>query len=239
MTLARSEADIASSGPPRNWFMLALVVGLPLLCLALWGVFAIEPLDMVAPVDNIGETIVDTLLGLIAVALFVERALEVAVKSSRSLGRNEKDNALLACDKTVQDRLEQITAVRARIADPELANQHVELRAQLNHANEELEAARQQRKQTMQAIETYRTQTKKIVHIVALIVGIFVATAGVRALDPLFIGDSTRFLVYVDTLLTAGLIAGGADGLHKLIAVATTYFDVSRDRISGKSAPVQ
>lgn len=226
----------------RYWFVLALVVGLPLLCLIVWGTgLGKEPLPMVKAADRLGDHIVDTLMTLIAVSLFVERALEVVVKSSRALGRTEKDNAVLACDKTVEDRLEQITTLRERIANPTLRNQSEEMQAQLDEANRQLEEARRTRKKAMQAIQTYRTQTMKMVHLAALVVGVFVATAGVRALEPLFQwevpGAIPSFFKYVDTLLTAGLIAGGADGLHKLVALATTYFDVSRDRLSGKPPP--
>lgn len=217
----------------RNWFWVALAVGLPLLALIVWSGFNVKPEPVLTPVQDLNSRLIDTLLALIAVALFLERALEVVVKSSRAVGRTEKDNVLLKWNKAVQDRLEQIGTLRARIADPALQSQHAEMQAQLDEANRSLEAARQERKQTMQDIQTYRTQTQKVSHIAALVAGFFIAAAGVRALDPLFDANGSSLFGYVDTLLTTGLIAGGADGLHKLISLATTYFDISKDRMSG------
>jgi len=219
----------------RNWFVLALVVGVPLLMLLVWGI-GTRPVAAVAPDSekDFGDLFIDTLLTLIAVALFMERALEVVIKSSRALGRTEKDNAVLACDREIEDCKEKIDTLRRKRADAQFAGQDGEMKKQIDDANVALEAARERRRTALQEVETYRTQTKKLVHIFALIAGLFIATAGVRALDPMLAGESEGLMIYVDTLLTAGLIAGGADGLHKLISLATTYFDITREGLKGK-----
>jgi hypothetical protein len=38
----------------------------------------------------------------------------------------------------------------------------------------------------------------------------------------------------VDVVITAGLIGGGSDGIHKLVSVITDYLDATRDKVAGK-----
>ena len=64
--------------------------------------------------------------------------------------------------------------------------------------------------------------------------------AGARALAPLLAAQppagSPQALVVtmVDVVITAGLIGGGSDGIHKLVSVITDYLDAIRDKVAGK-----
>ena len=52
---------------------------------------------------------------------------------------------------------------------------------------------------------------------------------------PLATGTPQQLLVtIVDVVITAGLIGGGSDGIHKLVSVITDYLDAARGKVAGK-----
>ena len=66
-----------------------------------------------------------------------------------------------------------------------------------------------------------------------LIMGVLISTLGVRGLEPLL--DAAKFkelpdfqegmFEVVDVVLTGCLLAGGSDGIHKLVTVFTNWFE--------------
>ena len=91
----------------------------------------------------------------------------------------------------------------------------------LNHAKVTIEDARQE-------LEKYRSNTKKIVSIISLLIGFCVATAGVRVLQP-FVDSidldkmQINFFHALDIILTASLISGGSEGINRLTSVYESF----------------
>lgn len=86
---------------------------------------------------------------------------------------------------------------------------------------------------------SYKTQTKQVAFLVALVFGITTAAMGFRIIaqliDPAALAAGTGIqrgvFVLIDTLLTAGLLAGGAEGLHRIIMIFLDGADKTRAKL--------
>jgi hypothetical protein len=85
-------------------------------------------------------------------------------------------------------------------------------------------------------LDEYRGDTQQVAFGVSLTLSILVSMAGVRALGPF--ADVARlnnhavttpgqhlFFLCVDVVVSAGLLAGGADAIHSVVNAATSFFD--------------
>lgn len=89
-----------------------------------------------------------------------------------------------------------------------------------------------------------KKQTQRSVFIATMVLGVAVSALGVRGLYPLVDLDQwkdvprfQRSLFHaVDVFLTAGLLAGGSDGIHKLINVFTVWFETTSKNLKKKGA---
>ncbi|MGB9457104.1 MAG: hypothetical protein WCB12_13740 [Bryobacteraceae bacterium] len=160
--------------------------------------------------DALGLTVKLTdLSGLLAPLAFaaavIERAVEILVSPWRDAEASTLENAM--------------AAIKARPADPAANAQNAaELKAASN------------------ALDEYRGNTQRYAFAVSLTLSVLVSIAGVRALgpfvdanklkDPVFThGAQYLFFLCVDVVLSAALLAGGADGIHSVVNAVTSFFD--------------
>ena len=75
----------------------------------------------------------------------------------------------------------------------------------------------------------YKSETQKLSLRVSFFIGILVSAVGIRTLGSLVVDISAypsaqkAFFNLVDILITAGLLAGGSEGIHQLTSVYTNY----------------
>jgi hypothetical protein len=102
------------------------------------------------------------------------------------------------------------------------------------------------------ALDFYRLETQRLAFVVSFSLAVIAALVGLRVVQPLL--DPTVFaslqkvpayhlqllwLSRLDIVLTGLLMAGGADGIHKIITTFTAFLDATRDRAAGSgSAPM-
>jgi hypothetical protein len=151
------------------------------------------------------ENVIGLLTGLIVIALFIERAVEVfltplrgttCLKMTRQMN-NEKD-------------------VR-RKENPDSASELSDTERQLLD---------------------FKGQTRTIAYLIGLALGMAISASGVRGLSSLLDAkDCCAFFKALDVLLTGALLAGGADGLHRIATVFTSYMDKSA--ANAKSAQLE
>jgi hypothetical protein len=154
------------------------------------------------------------LSGLLAPLAFasavIERAVEILVSPWRDAGASKLSKAL--------------AAIQARPAEPAACAQNA---ADLQAASD--------------ALDEYRGDTQRFAFAVSLTLSVLVSMAGVRALGPF--ADAVKlndikltpsaqhlFFLVIDVALSAGLLAGGADGIHSVVNAATSFFDGAADR---------
>ncbi len=157
------------------------------------------------------DEIVGNLTALFLISVFLERALEVFVSCWRDADRRklEHEIAHAVCD--------------AKAADPQAV---AECERQVLQKRHEL--------------HIFKDKTGRASFICGLVAGAVIALAGARALGPLLSSLPTTgspqalVVTIVDVVITAGLIGGGSDGIHKLVSVITDYLDAVRTKVAGK-----
>lgn len=85
----------------------------------------------------------------------------------------------------------------------------------------------------------HRDTTRCIALLASLTAGVLLSALGVRVLEQLVDADmlaalaewQQRSFAVLDVLITGALLAGGADGLHKVVATFTTFMEQSAERI--------
>ncbi len=207
MSEGRSEgfSKMNGSGPFRRGVGFALVLGVLLLIIVRGDARALE-------LRPFGVAEASRLLSsLVFIALFVERALEVFVAAWRDPGADERDLAL----QELQKRLSELQGARASTED----------------VAQEIQTA--VRNQTI-----YRTETKKIALRSGLALGVIVSAVGFRVLAELVSdlpseGFQGSAFALVDIFLTGAVIAGGADGIHKIANLYGDFMDSTSKRIKG------
>jgi hypothetical protein len=85
----------------------------------------------------------------------------------------------------------------------------------------------------------HKSETRELAFLAGLALGTVVSAAGVRSLQPLI--DTQQFtslsslqrntLAGIDVVMTAALLAGGSDGLHRIVSMFTTFFDRTKEKV--------
>lgn len=100
------------------------------------------------------------------------------------------------------------------------------------------------------SLNEYRGQTQQYAFLVSLILGSLAAMSGVRALWPLLStaqitnagtltgvsGQQQIAFLVVDVVLSAAMLAGGADGIHSMTNALTSYLDATGEKARQNAA---
>jgi hypothetical protein len=115
---------------------------------------------------------------------------------------------------------------------------------QVQHLQHEIDVATDDAQiQAQRVLDFYRLETQRIAFVLSFSLAVIAALVGVRVVEPLLdqsAMNSVRrdhltqwsWLRNLDILLTGLLMAGGADGIHRIITTFTAFLDSTRDRIS-------
>jgi len=166
--------------------------------------------------------VLQLLAGIFLIALFMERALEVFITTWRGPEAAQNDLSL----KKSKDRIIKLEKMGNVQAD--------KIQKKLKTERDSLENARVKRAR-------YKSQTQRIALWTSLIFGLLISAIGFRALQSIvdieawkgIIGNQLKAFYFVDILLTGGLIAGGSDGIHKLMQIYSTFMDASNEKRKG------
>jgi hypothetical protein len=212
MALAPAAAPARRPGialPSVSEGTLALLVSAMLMLVVVRWVPRPYP-DLARFSDQALQNVPNVMAPLIMVALFVERAVEVVMSAWRAEGSQELEAELLAAQQ----------AAVAGSPRPDYAD-------------------------LQRRVISYKALSQRLSFLVAFIVSLVVAMSGVRAIEMLVVKDSVRafgsssqqqLFVWADVFLTATLLAGGADGLHKIVSTFTAFLDSTKQRTTGVSA---
>ncbi|MBG1271158.1 hypothetical protein [Nostoc sp. WHI] len=85
----------------------------------------------------------------------------------------------------------------------------------------------------------YKSDTRTIALWTSLLFGLLISAIGIRSIEPLIVIDFNNPIQVVifrclDALLTGGLIAGGSEGIHKLIQVFIDFMEVTSKQIKNQ-----
>ncbi len=209
-----------------------------LLLLFAVGVAFIAVTNGVTPLkrpEAMAQTFGTVLVALIAISLLVERAAEVYTGIWRRDGRRSLLKSLQACQAQVAERERLVAEATKPLKEGDPARPlDAGLKDKLTKDRQALFLAQQE-------LTAYRSETAREVFVLNVILGILAASLGIHTLHWLFglpepgtaatasnLGHIGYFRI-VDILLTGALIGGGADGLHRILAIFTTAADVKKD----------
>lgn len=193
MATARISPNIAQA----DWSVMAMkgaavlvpVVGV---ILTLWQ----KPIKNVSFPDLPTENVVGLLTGLVVIALFIERAVEVLLAPLRHT--------------TCLIIKENVKSERA-ILPKEKASELLDIERELMD---------------------FKGQTRRIASLMGLALGIAISASGVRGLASLLhlnMNECCSLFKALDVVLTGALLAGGADGLHRIAAVVSSGYKGKQD----------
>jgi hypothetical protein len=172
---------------------IAVLLPIAGVILALW----LKPVDVNFP-ELSNENVIGLLTGLIVIALFIERAVEVFLTPWRST-KSLKISKKVKYEKAILEK-----------QDPDSASQLSDTESQLLD---------------------FKGRTRTIAFLIALGLGMTISASGVRGLATLMnVKECSVIFRALDVLLTGALLAGGADGLHKIVAVFTSFMEKSAER---------
>ena len=167
--------------------------------------------------NNTAEQVGRTLLSLFLVALVFERALEVIIGSWRGPGAAELESELGA----LNDALEFLPKDGA-LSPADRTDREKTL----------VEA----RSEALARTVAYRCATKRLALHASFLLGLAVAVAGLRTVEPSIVFPEhvstlqAGALKMLDALLTGGVIAGGSEGIHKIMQVFTDFAQATSKR---------
>jgi len=153
------------------------------------------------------KTVMNLLAPLLLTAGFIERAVEIIISPWRDGGAS-----------ILQDRVDRLQKQIAE-ADPTVARE----------LSNSLGVAQQQ-------FYYYKGTTQRYAFCASIIMSFAAAVVGVTALGrflpspPTIGGDQLTWFKVYDVGLSACLLAGGADGLHSVINLFTTFFNTTTQR---------
>lgn len=148
--------------------------------------------------------IVRPLTGLLVAALFMERLQEVLVKAWRQ-----------------RERLK----IEAELK-----------KAKLMVAVNDSESTLDKQAEVEARLLDYQNDTKNFAFAIGLAIGFVFALFGLRCLSEVMnyeniVGAQAIVFEFADLIVTAGVIAGGSDALHKFVSIFTDFFDATRLRV--------
>ena len=150
------------------------------------------------------EALLTLFAKLIAIALFIERTVEVLLTPWRGLESHRM---------TARVKQAKAKADKGEVDSVALSN-----------AEEEL--------------TEFKGHTRRIAFLMALALGMTISAVGFRGLeffvDPNSIRETSEQLIafrVLDVLVTGALLAGKADGLHRIVSVFTSQLDRSTERV--------
>jgi hypothetical protein len=171
------------------------------------------PFDALSFQPSGGDNALAVLGRLVLIALFVERAMEVLVELWRGAEKNRKKH--------------EVDRIQKALGDASIDSQgRNKLEVDLDMASEDL--------------SDWRAVTTRIALWSGFLFGVLISIAGVRAMQALFSAapeGSTQLMLFqgLDILLTAALISGGSEGIHKMTSVYKTFMEASEKKIEASA----
>jgi uncharacterized membrane protein YbhN (UPF0104 family) len=201
----------------KIFFIILLAV---VIAVALFLAFASVEFRM-----DIGSSIGTILGSLLIISLLLERALDVFLTTWRAEGSEKLDSEI----NEIKQKIEQLKKAGKPETDSDVKTET----DFLSKKNQEKLA--------------YRSKTRIIAIWSGLILGVIVSAIGFRVLATLVDPESFKqmiknqkyFFNLFDILLTGGLLAGGSDGIHKILDLYRVFMEGSSSRVKSKSNPQQ
>ncbi|MBW4644249.1 MAG: hypothetical protein KME23_14905 [Goleter apudmare HA4340-LM2] len=195
------------------------------------------------------------------ISLLLERSLEVFITTWRgptseqlNMGIQQQNVIISQKRKLIEELEKEISALEANqvrfnqsgenslgqqvLPDiPQYPREYLnKVRPQIDDLNTRLKDVNDQESKLL----AYKSDTRVIALWISLLFGLLISTIGVRLIEPLMMIDDVSNPVQItifrclDTFLTGGLIAGGSEGIHKLIQVFVDFLEATSKQVKDR-----
>jgi hypothetical protein len=214
----------------KNWLVikgsvlggLVIAAGAYLACHS-WKLPLVLPLDTSESLQSLAQSFTALLAWLFAVALLVERAVEVIVMVFRDEAADLLDQEEDRLGRKLKTATDNVAAVDKRVVPPTPAERDA--------AATEVQTLQKQLDEAEKNTIVYRAETKKVALLISFVFGMAVSFAGINALSTVISGPSNlndgspSLFKFVDILVTGAMIAGGSEGIHRMANAFTSVMD--------------
>jgi hypothetical protein len=204
------------------WVMIVLIV-LIAMGVRWWDLAAAGPIATMQDLSSSGA-FVKYCAPFLIISLVIERAIEVVIGIIRDPDAEPKRQKQItnrfAYLKVHQKLMETSTAVAA----------YATLQAQVDAAQDDLDTSTKD-------LAAYQGETKSLAQQVGFGLGCLVAISGFRILQSLETAGSpvSGYFLFTDIIITAAVLSGGSDGIHRLINVYTSFVDGASKSLDDKA----
>ncbi len=151
---------------------------------------------------------------LFLIALFLERAQEVFISAWRDLDAEK-----------FKEKLKQLKREKERAVE--------------GGDSTKIDSVIQKIQSSRDSQSLYKAKTAQLAFFSGTSIGLLISLVGIRVLNPIVnhahagleSGQLWAFN-FLDIFLTAGLIGGGAEGIHRVLATFTNFLDKSREKMN-------
>jgi len=164
------------------------------------------------------HVVLNVLGGLFVVALMMERAVEVIISVLRDADAQVLTSAIDATTAALAEAKQETPASLVKI--------------------DTLTTLLSAQKKTL---DDYRIDTRETTYCISFTLGVALSLVGVRGLLGLLMpppGPVSGWFRLVDILITGAVIAGGSDGIHKMVTAVLDCFSMVSTTMTKKSANV-
>lgn len=246
----RSINTLPKLSPESPLFILLIIISFLVVTLSTWlssKPFVLKPFGL--------NDIIQLLTLPLFISLLLERSLEVFITTWRSpfveqLDINIQQQKALISEKInlieVQQKQNQLFSLETNQVSG-LPPEGMSLEQQIIHNftqnktehlkifQPEIDDLNEKERQR----SAYKSDTRTIALWTSLLFGLLISAIGIRSIEPLVVIDFSNPIQIVifrclDGLLTGGLIAGGSEGIHKLIQVFIDFMEATSKQIKNQ-----
>lgn len=170
------------------------------------------------------EYVAELIIQLGIIAVFVERFVEVFLGASRRPHRLILERNIVKHVKNNSHLQPNLSLSKNSTID------YKDFNIVLHHAKE---INSESLEEVIRAYDEYRADTETLAMVISFIMGVLVSVVGLRALNTLLetsaLNDSTEpYFITLDILITAGIVAGGSSGTHRILDKLKQLFGMNR-----------
>ncbi|MBW4555207.1 MAG: hypothetical protein KME59_04575 [Trichormus sp. ATA11-4-KO1] len=236
--------------PESPLFLFLIILSFLVVTLSAWlspQPFTLKPFEL--------NDLIQLLTLLFFISLLLERFLEVLITAWRGQTAEQLDiaiqhhNFLIAQkrrfiqEQQKQNKMTFVESNQINRLPPEgvsLEQQIMQNQANNNLQFDDLDTIINELNEKERKRVAYKSDTRIIALWTSLLFGFLISGIGVRSIEPLIVIDlhsPTQIIVFrcLDALLTGGVIAGGSEGIHKLIQVFFNFIEATSKQIKNQN----
>lgn len=234
--------------PESPLFILLIIISFLVVTLSTWlssKPFVLKPFGI--------NDIIQLLTLQLFISLLLERSLEVFITTWRGPFIEQLDISLQQEKALISEKIKLMEIQQKQVPSLEsnqvsgLPPEGMSLEQQIiqNFTQNQQDSLKIFKPQTDDINEkerqrtAYKSDTRTIALWTSLLFGLLISAIGVRSIEPLLVIDLDNPIQVVifrclDVFLTGGLIAGGSEGIHKLIKVFLDFMEATSKQIKNQ-----